>query len=995
MFERWIGAALVALSVTGAARAQEGREDLSLYVFGNSLVHHLGEEAHSNVPYWMAQLAEADGRDLALDGQWGFLRNFAEDLPPKPNWSFEAVQSLWSPGRGSFGDAGYDAIVVTPANFTQYQAPDAPYDGENPDEQSPLGAVLRIVDWLESRTPGAPVWIYQGWAEMEPHIWSFPPNARRLRRYQAANLGDYDDWYRALAEGVAEARDGKRPGVIPVARVLARLLGEDGPLEELPAEALYVDADPHGTPTLYFLAAMVTYATLYDRAPPEGFLPPDTLHPRVVADYPELAGFVREQVQAAREAGDAPAWPVDEAQAAPDAEPETRSAEAEAEPAPLPRRGRVALPGPGARPEGAPALAMGLNGLSDWSTQHPFIDKMKSAREWVGHLPGQWGGVGADEMRAAGLLDADGWPQRLPEGVERIEALILTDQPEDAQHLRGDYRVFWEGEGKLELIGRARRARYGEGWARFHYTPGEGLVGIAISELDPEDPIRDIHVVQERHLALWEAGALFDPHWIARVRDLRAVRFMDWMKTNSTAVTDWDTRPRMSDYTWTAWGVPLPVMIRLANEIGADPWFNMPHAADDDYVRSFAGAVRDGLDPRLKAYVEYSNEVWNHIFPQADWAGAQAEARWGRSETGWMQFYGLRAAQIMDIWTEVFGEAADERLVRVAAMHTGWPGLEEQVLTAPLAFLELGRPPRESFDAYAVTGYFGYELGGAEMEAEVQGWLDRAEAQAIEAGEAQGLQRVALREFVRDRRFEAAIPAAAMALQEGSLAELTDELFPYHAEAAEDAGLRLVMYEGGTHVVGHGTRLEDERLTAFFETLNYSPEMAKLYESLLTGWVAAGGTLFNAFVDVSGATKWGSWGALRHLDDANPRWDMLMAYNASAPTDWDPRPEGTFAEGEIVEGTRRGDRLEGTPEEDVLLGGPGDDVLSGAGGADRLHGGAGTDTAILPGTREGYSFARRDGRLIATREGIEVWLTEIERIAFEDGSEAAIETAGL
>ena len=38
-----------------------------------------------------------------------------------------------------------------------------------------------------------------------------------------------------------------------------------------------------------------------------------------------------------------------------------------------------------------------------------------------------------------------------------------------------------------------------------------------------------------------------------------------------------------------------------------------------------AEAVRDGLDPRLKAYVEYSNEVWNRIFPQAGWAAAQAK----------------------------------------------------------------------------------------------------------------------------------------------------------------------------------------------------------------------------------------------------------------------------------------------------------------------------------------------------------------------------------
>ena len=36
-------------------------------------------------------------------------------------------------------------------------------------------------------------------------------------------------------------------------------------------------------------------------------------------------------------------------------------------------------------------------------------------------------------------------------------------------------------------------------------------------------------VVKEEHVELHEAGAIFNPDWLARVADLRAVRFMDWM----------------------------------------------------------------------------------------------------------------------------------------------------------------------------------------------------------------------------------------------------------------------------------------------------------------------------------------------------------------------------------------------------------------------------------------------------------------------------------
>ena len=63
--------------------AQTGDGGAEVYVFGNSLVHHLGDEAHSNVPYWLAQMADAGGRELSLEGQWGFLRDFAGGLPPQ------------------------------------------------------------------------------------------------------------------------------------------------------------------------------------------------------------------------------------------------------------------------------------------------------------------------------------------------------------------------------------------------------------------------------------------------------------------------------------------------------------------------------------------------------------------------------------------------------------------------------------------------------------------------------------------------------------------------------------------------------------------------------------------------------------------------------------------------------------------------------------------------------------------------------------------------
>lgn len=984
MIRTWVTAGALALGIVPGA----GRAELSVaevYFFGNSLVHHLSEQSKlTNVPHWMNELAKADGRSFGVDGQWGFLRNFSDGLPPTANWSFEGVQGVWGPSQGSFGDAGFDAVVVTPANFIQYQLPDVPYEGDNPSGETPLGAMQKLFDWVHEESPESALYVYEGWAEMDGITGRFPPRERAFETYHEVNRGDYHQWYLDLIGMLEVTRPDYQVELIPVASVLAGLMAEGGPLADVPPADLYEDSAPHGTASLYFLAAMVTYAWIYEVPPPEGYRPPATLLPEVVENYAEIARLIwaaapEREALAPAETGGA----------------EAVVEEAEVAAADLPERGAVILPPAGIRPDGVPSLGMGLNGIADWSTQHPFVDMMKSARGWVGHTAEGWGAISTVELRAGGYLDENDWPVRVPEEATALEAVLLTDQNPDQSWLRGSYVLRYEGTGELKLSGRAKRVRYDEHEVGFFYEPGEGVVGVRITETSADDPIRNISVVKEELVPLWEAGALFNPLFLDTIQDVREIRFMDWMMTNGSPVMTWEDRPVMELSTWSEWGVPLEVMIRLANVIGADPWFTMPHQADDAYVRQFAEMVERDLDPGLKAYVEYSNEVWNQIFPQAVYAREQATTLWGESEMGWMQWYGLRSAQVMDIWTEVYGDAAQDRLVRVAATHTGWPGLEENILVAPLAYLALGKKPVESFDAYAVTGYFGYEMGTEEMARRMDGWLDQSEELATKAGEAEGLRRVALREFVKDARFEGAIAPVAKALEEGSLSQLVNEVFPYHADAAMKYDLTLVMYEGGTHVAGHGARVNDERLTAFFREFNYTPEMAKLYEILMGGWAAAGGTLFNAFVDVAPATQWGSWGALRHLEDSNPRWDMLMAYNASGPQ-WETRDPVVFEDGIRALGSGSDERVEGTAAEDYLVALGGDDIILTGGGADVVHGGSGRDVVVLPLPQESYEFQQVGDRLEATGPDGTIRMAGVEVLRFEveNGPDMAVERLG-
>lgn len=539
-------------------------------------------------------------------------------------------------------------------------------------------------------------------------------------------------------------------------------------------------------------------------------------------------------------------------------------------------------PSPAPPPITNPNLAIGLSDINDWSPQLPFLDQMKSARRWIGHLPGQFGGWGEAELQAAGALDDQGWLRFIPPELDSISALILVDLPPDTAGAAGRYVLRYEGKGRISLTGLAENPSYGIQEARFSFRPGPGIVDIRILDTDPQDPIRNITVIREDRLALFDDGQIFNPDLIALLKGAKTIRFMTWMQANDSKTAHLDQRPKPDDYSYARRGAPIEVMVALANILGSNPWFTLPHQADDDFIRFYADYAHRYLDPKLAAHVELSNEVWNWQFDQAAWANQQAIARWGK-ENRWLEYYALRASQMADIWSDIYGADADDRLVRVISSQTGWLGLEEMVMDGENIRAEGLPPPATHFDAYAVTGYFSGSLGSEEMRPTLKSWL-RASAQAAEkSAKDKGLSGPAARMHIDRHRYDLALPLAFEEVldarhsgkRESSTLWLIENTLPYHAEVARRWGLKLIMYEGGTHVAALGKAIDDPEITEFLSAFNYTQEIADLYQLVMQAWAKLTPEPFMAFVDIATPSKWGSWGALRHLGDDNPRWRML------------------------------------------------------------------------------------------------------------------------
>ncbi len=606
-----------------------------------------------------------------------------------------------------------------------------------------------------------------------------------------------------------------------------------------------------------------------------------------------------------------------------------------------------------------PTLALNLSIIADWDTAKPFINLARTMRPFIA-LDRRREKIPRSDL-PDDVFDQHGWVRYIPDKAEQFVTIWDWDKTRPGAHRQaGTYVLTYDGDGDLEVDLDARITSRHPGRIEFENVAG-GPIYLKLISSDPKkvgDYIRNIRLIRKEHEALHMAGALFNPDWLAAVADARQVRFLNWMRTNGSHQKRWDDRPRLDDATWaTGRGVPVEVMVRLANEIGADPWFTMPHMAAPEYNRAFAAYVRDNLDPRLKAYVEFSNELWNNQFSQAQAMIAEAKAA-GESVTS-NQIIATRAREVMQIWEDVFGEGAETRIVRVLGSMQSLPGWTKRLLqhTAPPEQGRQGGRLAEGFDVLAVASYIG---GGRDMVGEMR--------KAWQAGPDDLNRR--LKAIFEDPTFKSAPSRVANRLK-------------HHSYLAHEAGLKLIAYEGGQHL--HTETAEQIGGAAFndaIEAFVYSDEMASVYADWWRAWRDIGDGPFMHFTAVGRSSRYGSWGLQRYLGEANPRWRVLTDLNAGTGSWW----------GEGGGPHRQQGDLSGTPdligaaEEDYLVGGSGDDAFYPSTGSDGLNGGGGHDIVHLPATRRSYTIDHKPPHFVISN-GVEIkTLYDIEEIRFSDGA---------
>ena len=506
------------------------------------------------------------------------------------------------------------------------------------------------------------------------------------------------------------------------------------------------------------------------------------------------------------------------------------------------------------------SLGINLSYIDYYSSQLPFLSEFKSSKSWITQSEQTWNTNEEDLLD----LDSEGWIRSLPsseEGTEYTQASTLLFRGHNS-YLPGNYVVLYEGEGEIEYKFDAEKneALSTPGRDVIEVNPSDKGIFLSITETDPnqtKDYIRDIQVIHE-DLESTAATETFNPEFLEKVQPFDTLRFMNWMETNNSDQQEWEDRPKPEDARYSEAGVPVEIMVELANQTDTNPWFNMPHLATDEYIKNFAQYVQENLESDLEVYVEYSNEVWNRGFEQGKWANEQAKQEWLFSDLDGNDWYSKRTTEVVEIWEEVFTQDS-ERVLGVMSAQAVNIEVGEQVLNYNWSDDPNLSHEDTGIDAIAINAYFGRYIGQPENEAELESWLEEPDG---------GL----------DNLFQEITEGGLLpnSPEGGALGRAVDNIQAY-ANLAEQENLPLLAYEGGQHLAANRKIGNNQGITDLFIEANRDPRMGEIYEEYLSEWNRIGGDLFLNYSDISTPSKTGSWGLLESVyQDGSPKYDALV-----------------------------------------------------------------------------------------------------------------------
>jgi len=347
-------------------------------------------------------------------------------------------------------------------------------------------------------------------------------------------------------------------------------------------------------------------------------------------------------------------------------------------------------------------IGVGIEGLAYWTPSRPFKDFFKSSGTWITYDANPPGGnfIWNTENQAHIPVNADGYATQVPftvpngSGQNLLRGIISADGfiPQGVP-----LRLIYEGVGTLQMQGAVTVSSNQPGQIDFVVNDnGNIFFNLTASQLG--NPVRNIRVVELSNINTYQSQP-FRQGFLDKCAEFNTLRFMDWAHTNGSNQAQWANRTLPNYYSQAEspnGGLAYEYIIQVANQLDKNIWLCIPHQADDDYIAQMATMFREQLEPGITVYIEYSNEVWNWIFPQANWVTDN-----GPQNISYPRRYVERSTHAFDIWMSVWG-SQNNRLRRVLGTQNGYDWITEEILA---------HADQSKYDYISPSWYVGLDHG--------------------------------------------------------------------------------------------------------------------------------------------------------------------------------------------------------------------------------------------------------------------------------------------
>lgn len=451
---------------------------------------------------------------------------------------------------------------------------------------------------------------------------------------------------------------------------------------------------------------------------------------------------------------------------------------------------------------------------SSYANSVPWRDVWRQRDRGETTRDGQW----STHHEGTFPTDAQGYPLAAPFNGEAFRYTAFTPK------YSGRYTVTWKGTGSISFpVLNSALVQLGDHTATLDLMAGNDPVFVQIDQSLASNPIKDIHILLPSGV---KVSGEYTQDFLQQLTGAQQIRCMDWLRTNNSTVKN------PQDLTVEGGvGVTFAECIKLANQLGAQAWINIPHQASDDTIRAIAQQVK-AASPVRAPIVEYSNEAWNGIFTQHGYVKEQG-MKAGLQKTGdyqgsdfWagMKWFARRTTQVHQVFAQ--------QGVKIVRVIGGWSA-NQDVNQHLLQFTS------RKIDALAIAPYFGHALGE-------DSFRGRTERQVLDG----------LRET---------IPTAVQEVKDAR-------------SAAAKFQVKLYSYEAGPHLLANN----DAAKAKLFERASRDPGMeAVLAQYLQEVGNALGDQPVTLFNNVGAYSQWGSWGLAEQQTQLDtPKMRGLRRYSA-------------------------------------------------------------------------------------------------------------------